>query len=210
MDPLASLTDLSDRLGRPLTAAEEARGQALLADASALVRGFTGQDFVRTDDEVAVLRAQQGEIRLPQRPVVDVTAVVALGAGGAPDLPVVGWQWDGIDIVRTMTDSPAINMPELWYEDEAESYPGTYRVTYSHGTATVPADVVAVVARMALRTMTAPSMAGGLTGETIGPYSYRTDGSGVGTAVVMTDDDRKMLELAGYRRKAGMSMTRWR
>lgn len=210
MDPLASLTDLSDRLGRPLTATEEARGQALLADASALVRTFTGQDFTRTDDETVVMRAQQGEIRLPKRPVIDVTAVVAVGAGGAPDLPVTGWQWDGIDIVRTASDSPSINMPELWYEDEAESYPGTYRVTYSHGDAAVPADVVAIVARMALRTMTAPTMAGGLTGETIGPYSYRTDGSGVGTAVVMTDDDRKMLELAGYRRKVGMSMVRWR
>lgn len=210
MDPLASSTDLSDRLGRPLTAAEEARAQALLADSSALVRAYTGQDFTRTDNETVVMRAQQGEIRLPKRPVLGVTAVIAVGAGGAPDLPVTGWQWDGIDIVRTATDSPSINLPELWYEDEAEAYPGTYRVTYSHGDATVPADVVAIVARMALRTMTAPTMAGGLTGETIGPYSYRTDGSGVGTAVVMTDDDRKMLELAGYRRKSGMSMVRWR
>jgi hypothetical protein len=209
VDPLASLSDLSDRLGRPLAAGEEARAQALLADASALVRAYTGQDFARTDDETVVVRAQQGEIRLPQRPVIDVTTVIAVGAGGTPDLPVVGWQWDGLDIIRTAVDSPAINMPELWYEDEGESYPGTYRVVYSHGTAEVPADVVAIVARMALRTMTAPSMAGGLTGETIGPYSYRTDGSGVGTAVVMTDDDEKMLKLAGYRRQAGMSMVRW-
>lgn len=210
MDLLATASDLSDRLGRPLTSAEEARATALLADASALVRGFTGMGFARTDGETVVLRAQQGEIRLPQRPVIGVTAVVAVGAGGAPDLPVVGWQWDGIDIVRTATSSPAINLPEEWYDEDYESYPGTYRVTYSHGDAAVPADVVAVVARMALRTMTAPTMAGGLTGETIGPYSYRTDGSGVGTAVVMTDDDRKMLELAGYRRKSGMSMVRWR
>lgn len=210
MDPLASLTDLSDRLGRPLTAAEEARGQALLADSSALVRAYTGQDFTRADNETVVMRAQQGEIRLPKRPVIDVTAVVAVGADGVPDLPVAGWQWDGLDIVRTATGGgPSINMPELWYDEDVEAYPGTYRVTYSHGDTAVPADVVAIVARMALRTMTAPTMAGGLTGETIGPYSYRTDGSGVGTAVVMTDDDRKMLELGGYRRKAGMSMVRW-
>jgi hypothetical protein len=49
-----------------------------------------------------------------------------------------------------------------------------------------------------------------VTGETLGPYSYRTDGSGVGTGVVMTDDDRKTLALAGYRRKAAMSMVRFR
>src|SRR4051812_38291064 len=92
VDPLASSTDLSDRLGRPLTVAEEARAQALLVDASALVRAYTGQDFTRTDNETVVMRAQQGEIRLPKRPVIDVTAVVAVGAGGAPDLPVTGWQ----------------------------------------------------------------------------------------------------------------------
>lgn len=210
MDPLASPTDLSDRLGRPLTSTEEARAQSLLADASAKVRSYTRRTFVRTDNETVVLRAQQGEIRLPQSPVLSVASVVAIGAGGAPDLPVVGWQWDGLDIVRVATDTPAINMPELWYEDDAVAYPGTYRVTYSHGAAQVPDDIVGIVARMALRTLTAPTAAGGVTGETLGPYSYRTDGSGVGTAVLMTDDDRRELNDAGYRPKAGMSMVRQR
>lgn len=210
MDPLADLTDLSDRLGRPLTAAEEARAPALLTDASARVRSYTKRTFSRVDDQTVVVRAQQGEIRLPQRPVIDVTSVIAIGAGGAPDLPVTGWQWDGLDIIRTMTDSPAINMPELWYEEDVESYPGTYRVTYSHGDAEVPDIVVAVVARMVLRTLTAPTMAGGIVGETIGPYTYRTDGSGVGTAVVMAEEDRQELKDAGYRPRAGMSMVRYR
>jgi hypothetical protein len=204
------LTDLSDRLGRPLTSSEEARAQALLSDASAKVRSYTKQNFTRTDNETIVVRAQQGEIRLPQRPVLDVTSVVAIGAGGAPDLPVVGWQWDGLDIVRTCVDSPVINLPELWYEDDAEAYPGTYRVTYSHGEAQIPDVIVGIVARIVLRTLTAPTMAGGVTGETIGPYSYRTDGSGIGTAVVMTDEDRRELADAGYRPKAGMSMVRYR
>lgn len=209
MDPLASLTDLSDRLGRPLTAAEEARGQALLVDASAKVRSYTKQDFTRTDNETLVVRAQQGEIRLPKRPVIDVTAVVAIGAGGAPDVPVVGWQWDGLDIIRAVTDSPIINLPEDWYDD-VDAYPGTYRVTYSHGDAQVPDVVVGIVANMVLRTLTAPTLAGGVTGETIGPYSYRTDGSGVGTAVLMTDGDRQELKDAGYRPTSGMSMVRHR
>jgi hypothetical protein len=210
VESLASSTDLSDRLGRPLTSGEEARALALLADASAKVRSYTKQSFSRVDDQTVVVRAQQGEIRLPQRPVLDVTAVIAVGAGGAPDLPVVGWQWDGLDIIRTCTDSPVINLPELWYEEDVEAYPGTYRVTYSHGDAQIPDDIIGIVARMALRTLTAPTMAGGVTGETIGPYAYRTDGSNIGTAVVMTDDDRRELDDAGYRPKAGMSMVRYR
>ncbi|MFF3928278.1 hypothetical protein [Streptomyces hirsutus] len=174
------------------------------------MRAFTGRDFIRADNDTIIARAQQGEVRLPQRPVIDVTEVVAVGAGGAPDIPVVGWRWDGIDVIRMSADSASINLPELWYDEEYDSYPGTYRVTYSHGAAQVPGDVVAVVARMALRTLTSPTVAGGVTGETIGPYSYRTDGSGVGTGVVMTEDDRTMLELAGYRRKSGTAMVRWR
>lgn len=209
MDPLASLTDLSDRLGRPLLPAEEARAQALLVDASAKVRSYTKQDFTRTDDATVVVRAQQGEIRLPQRPVVSVATVVAVGAGGAPDVPVVGWRWDGLDIVRVSSDTPAINLPEDWYDD-VEAYPGTYRVTYSHGDTRAPDIVVAVVARMVLRTLTAPTLAGGVTGETIGPYSYRTDGSGAGTAVLMAEEDRRELDDAGFRPKAGMSMVRYR
>lgn len=210
MESLASSVDLSDRLGRPLTSAEEARASALLADASAKVRSYTKQNFSRVDNQTVVVRAQQGEIRLPQRPVLAVTAVIAVGAGGAPDLPVVGWQWDGLDIVRTCTDGPVINLPELWYEEDVEAYPGTYRITYSHGDMQIPDNVVGIVARMVLRTLTAPTMAGSVTGETIGPYSYRTDGSGIGTAVAMADDDRRELDDAGYRPKAGTSLVRHR
>lgn len=208
MDALADLAALEARLGRPLTGGEADRASALLDDASALVRSYTDQDFTRTDNEIVVIRAQQGEIRLPQHPVISVAAVVAIGAGGAPDLPVVGWQWDGLDIIRTCTESPVINLPELWYEEDTEAYPGTYRVTYSHGAASVPADVVAVVAAMVLRTLTAPTLMGGVTGETIGPYSYRTDGSGAGTAVSMSEADRRALKR--YRRTSGMSMARFR
>lgn len=208
MDALAETADLEARIGRPLTTEEQNRALALLEDASALVRGWTRQDFTRTDHETVVVRAQLGEIRLPQRPVLDVTELVAIGAGGAPDLPVAGWQWDGTDIIRVFPDSPVINLPELWYEEDVYAYPGTYRVTYSHGATAVPPDVAAVVARMALRTLTAPTMAGGVTGETVGPYSYRTDGSGVGTAVAMTDDDRRALK--DYRRTSGMTVVRFR
>lgn len=208
MAALADLSAVEARLPRPLLAAEYARCEEFLEDASAQVRAYTGQDFTRTDDATVVLRAQQGELRLPQRPVRAVTSVVAIGAGGAPDLPVVGWQWDGLDIVRAATDTPFINMPELWVDEDADAYPGTYRVTYSYGVTQVPRDVASVVVGMVIRTLTAPTTAGGMTGENLGPYSYRTDGSGAGAAVLMTDADRRVLDR--YRRSAGMTMVRYR
>ena len=205
MANLATKADLIARLGRDVTCEEDARLDALLADASAMVRAYTGQDFAVVADDVVTIRAQAGMIRLPQRPVTGVSSVVAIGWNGTPDIALTDWWWDGIDLIRIGAGEYVINLPEQWWDDE-DGYPGTFRVTYSHGHVTVPADVVAVVSGMVLRTLTSPAMAGGVTSETIGPYSYRTDSPGLGLSVVLTDLERKAL--ARYRRTAGMISVR--
>lgn len=203
---LAAPDDLEDRLGRDLTAGEAARATALLADASALVRSYTRQDFTLVEDDVAVLRVQGGEIRLPKRPVTEVASVVAIGGSDAlPDVAISDWVWDGLDIIRIGDGSCVINLPEVWWDDE-DGYPGTYRVTWSHGDATVPAGVVRVVCGVVLRTLTAPSMAGGVTSETVGPYSYRMDQPGQGLSVSLTQADKD--DLADYRTKVSQIKVR--
>lgn len=204
MTVLATLDDLEQRLGRDMTDVEAARVDALLADASAMVRAFTGQDFAVVEDDQVTLRGQGGTIRLPQRPVTAVTSVVAIGGDGAPDVTVVDWVWDGIDQIRIGEGSFVINLPAVWWDDDG--YPGTYRVTYSHGYETVPADVVAVVCGMVMRTLTAPTMAGGVRSETIGPYSYQLDAAGTGLSVAMSQADRDALKR--YRRTEGMISVR--
>ena len=200
MAALASKADLAARLGRDITCEEDARLDALLADASALVRAYTGQDFAETADAEVTLRAQGGMIRLPQRPVTAVSSVVAIGWQGVPDIALADWWWDGLDQIRIGAGNYVINLPETWWDDE-DGYPGTFRVTYSYGYAAPPADVVAVVCGMVLRTLTAPTAAGGVTSETIGPYSYRLESAGIGTSVSLGDVERKTL--ARYRRTAG-------
>lgn len=204
MTPLATAEDLEARLGRDLTDAETARADALLADASAMVRAYTGQDFAVTTNDQVTLRGQGGTIRLPQRPVTAVTSVVAIGGDGLPDVPLVDWIWDGTDQIRVGEGSFIINLPAVWWDDDG--YPGTFRVTYSHGYAEVPADVVAVVCGMVLRTLTAPTMAGGVRSETIGPYSYQLDAAGTGLTVMLTQADRDSLKR--YRRSEGMISVR--
>jgi hypothetical protein len=194
---LATADDLASRLGRDLTPAEEARGTVLLGDASARIRRWTRQDFTLVTDDEQVLRGPGGEIRLLQRPVLNVTKVVALGGNGLPDVTLADWLWDGIDLIRIGTGNMVINLPEVWWDDDG--YPGTYRVTNSHGYTDTPDDVVAVACQMVLRTLTNPSMAGGVTGETIGPYSYRLDAPGGGLSVTMTKQDRD--DLVAYRPK---------
>ncbi|HWB37182.1 MAG TPA: hypothetical protein VHA75_14285 [Rugosimonospora sp.] len=199
MSALASQDDLEARLGRDLTAAEETRADALLADASALVRAFTGQTFDLVVDDVVVLRAVGGTITLPQRPVTAVTKVEVIGGSEAlPDFTTSDWLFDDIDTIRVGEGSWIINVPEAWWDDDG--YPGTYRVTYSHGYASAPPDVIAVVCGMVNRALTAPTMAGGVTSETIGSYSYRLDSAGAGLAVAMSAEDRKVL--ARYRSTA--------
>jgi hypothetical protein len=201
---LATTDDIKARLGRDLSEAEAARVDALLADASAMVRAYTGQDFAVTDDDQITLRGQGGAVRLPQRPVTAVASVVAIGGDGAPDVTLVDWIWDGVDQVRIGEGSYIINLPAVWWDDDG--YPGTYRVTYSHGFEDVPADVVAVVCGMVMRTLTAPTMAGGVQSETIGPYSYRLDAAGTGLSVMMSQGDRDALKR--YRRTDGMISVR--
>lgn len=205
MASLATKTDLVARLGRDITCEEDARLDALLADASALIRAYTGQEFAVATDAQVTLRAQAGLIRLPQRPVTAVSSVVAIGGNGAPDLTLTDWWWDGLDMVRIGAGEYVINLPDQWWDDE-DGYPGTFRITYSHGYASVPPDVVAVACGMVLRTLTAPTVAGGIVSETIGPYSYRLDSAGAGTSVSLSDMERKAL--ARYRRTTGMISVR--
>jgi hypothetical protein len=197
---LATIDDLESRLGRDLSEIEQARAEALLNDASAMIRAYTGQEFDEVTGDVAVLRAQSGVVRLPQRPVTAVSSVVALGGGLAPDVTVTDYVFDGIDQIRIGEGAYVINLPAIWWDDDG--YPGTFRVTYDHGYPTVPADVVAITCGMVLRTLTAPTSQGGVTSETIGSYSYRLDAPDTGLLVTMTKDDRQAL--ARYRRTEAM------
>lgn len=199
MTALATTSDLTARLGRDLTDTEAARADALLADASALVRNYTNQNFDHVTDDVAVVRAVAGQVKLPQRPVSSVTSVVAIGGSDLiPDVALTDWMFDKIDTVRIGEGNYVINLPEVWWDDDG--YPGTYRITYSHGYETVPADVVAVVCGMVSRTLTAPNTAGGVTSEVIGSYSYRMHEPNTGVAVTLTAADQAVLKT--YKRTA--------
>lgn len=209
MAALACVADVETRLGRVFTSDEAARAAVLLDDASALVRTYTRQDFAPPAPDTVVLRESSGVIRLPKGPVSAVTSVVLIGLNGTPDITIAGWGWDGLDVVDVSGwDTVMVNLPE-WVHDRAW-LPATYRVTYTHGYAAVPADVVAVVCGMVGRTLSAPSTASGITSETIGSYSYRTAEPGMGVTVALTSADKALLDDAGYRPRAGTTSVRLR
>ncbi len=216
MDPLATDGDLAARLGRDLTPDEAARSEALLKDASAKIRSYTGRQFSVVADDMIVLRPVGSHLRLPQTPVTAVTEIMAIGGAGLPDitLPAACWQWDGVDLVELWPINPDVwlSLPTAEWIEYGQWGPDTYRVIYSHGHEPIPDDVVAVCCTMVLRTLTSPTSTEGLVSESIGQYNYQYgQGPGrqsPGPTVKMTDDDRN--ELAHYRRKASSIQLRVR
>ncbi|MEU2180109.1 hypothetical protein [Streptomyces thermolilacinus] len=198
MPDLASVDDLAARLGRPLTPEESARVGALLADASALIRDYTRQEFTAVSGDSIVLRPVGVTLRLPQRPVTAVTSVSAIGPGGQTLGELTGWVWDGRDKIDLSCAAPS----GTWPTSRRGHRPDTYRVVYDHGYATVPPGVVAAACTMVLRTLLSPSMTPGMVAERIGAYNYQLQqGMGaVGATVVMTAADERALSRWGPRR----------
>jgi hypothetical protein len=201
---LATVDDLEDRIG-DLTDAQIQRAPALLKDASGIVRRYTRQNFEHVTNDEIVLRPVGSELRLPQRPVTAVHSVHAIGGrDGVPDVALGGWLWDGIDKIHVggIGWTTAINYD---LELDAGWVPDTYRINHDHGYETIPDDIVALVCGMVNRVLTAPSLTEGMVGESIGQYRYQMQqGAGsAGPAVRLTEDDKRFLKEAGYKRTAG-------
>ena len=194
LPPLATVDDVASRLGRDVTEQEAIRLEPLLADASAQIRRYCRRDFLRHVDDVVVLHAHDSEILIPFRPVVSVSSVVAIGGNaGLPDLAIPWWTFDQVDTIRLGSGAGIINLPEAWMFGR-DLYPGTYRVTLTHGPDAVPDDVVMVAANAALSVLTAPTAAAGVISESVGPYSYRLERGGGGVAVALGAADLAILK----------------
>lgn len=181
--PLATVADVALRHpAGELTAAQGARAEALLDDASALVRDHLEQIVSFVEDDTVTVRTQGNRINLWELPVGAVTSVA--GSDGT-ELPAAAWSWDGLHTVTIL---------DLAYLEP------TMLVTYSHGNEDVPDGVVARVCLMVNRVLTAPSATEGLASEQIGQYSYQAAGGSAGVSVFLSKADEKALRR--YRRGA--------
>lgn len=145
---LATLEDLEAVLGRCLESSEIKRANWLLGDASAAVVAYTGQEFAA--GATIVVMPAAGTICLPQRPVTAVTAVI-----------------------DTNGDAVAYTFNSYTSEVSLDTAPATSRVviTYSHGFASIPAEVVSVVAQVAARALGVAPDATAVQQQSAGPFS---------------------------------------
>lgn len=185
LTPLAEPTDLADRLGVTFTTAQGIRAAALLADASAVVRNYTRQQFtVGTSTDVLEATADQW-LYLPERPV---TAIISVGVGGAP-LAVGAWQLQNDALYRyDGWGSRFYGSTGGWNQ------PDTITVTYTHGYAEIPDDIVRTVCKLAETSWVNPQGLRSFTqGDMTATLALETVGSGA-----LDADDRKILDF--YRR----------
>lgn len=187
MVPLASVEDLEARLGHAVD--NPTRAEALLEDASDAVRDYTGQQFTKKTGDTIRRTPKNGKVRLPQRPVIAVTAVK--DTDGNP----LEFSLNG-DVVKITSATVAS------FERNG-IYTGDVDITYDHGyeADAYPRRVVAVVCQIAGRALGTPPDESGLTSETLEGYSYGRGSAAAAGGVGMLPDERRALDT--FRRVGG-------
>ncbi|MFI9244149.1 hypothetical protein ACIGXF_16525 [Streptomyces sp. NPDC053086] len=197
---LATVADLATLLGRTFTPEQEQQAQALLDQASSVIRAYVRQDITQatTTDTFTMRRADpvqhrcSGLVTLPQRPVIDIAEVKVNGTDTSD------WWQDGNDLlVRRWT----------WDRPPAAHRPPQVTVTYTHGWDPVPGDIQAIVMQAANRVIVNPS---GIRSESVGGESvtYLIPAVGEYLGVLLSKTEQRVLDR--YRRTAGSVQLRSR
>ncbi|MGW4181242.1 hypothetical protein ACWEK2_03715 [Streptomyces albidoflavus] len=197
---LVTAAELAALLGRTFTPAQEAQAQALLDQASSVVRAYVRQDLTRATSTLTVsmrradpvLHQCGGLVTLPQRPVVDVASVSVDGVS------TQDWWQEGQEILLRSG---------AWSSPPTAHRPPQVTVTYTHGFDPVPGDIKAIVAQAANRVMVNP---GAVRSETVGGESvtYLIPATGEALGVLLSRTEQRVLDR--YRRTSGTVQVRGR
>ncbi len=179
MADLCTTADVEARIGRELTAAEETRVAALIDDASAAIRLYTGRPFAATTTTVR-RKPHFGVVRLRQRGITAVTSVTNL------DGDAVDFEWDGL--------SQVVVGASTYRFDLDSTIPTAVDVTFTHGSNTIPDAIKAVCAQMAARAFGRPADTSGIQQEAIAGYSYTVGVAAASGAVGLLPDEKAVLD----------------
>jgi hypothetical protein len=186
--PLATQADLEAALQRSLNPAQAAMA---IRRASSQVRKHCRQQFTLVENETVTLPGNGRLLRLPQRPIVvddthPLTVVELFGIADQEYTAIEGRDFTRIGSELTRGEAwwaptrlmgwPFMRPMGIWAQ--------RVRVTYSHGYAEVPDDVVDVVLDLAQMNMTNPQ---GLRSESIDDYSRTFAAETIGGALLTAD-----------------------
>lgn len=155
--------------------AEKTRVETLLDLASAAVLAEAdGQLIEATADDEVTLYPFEGTVRFPQRPVTAVSSVVLSNGGTSVTLTAgTDYRWTAGGNRR-----PAYLIRVRNGHDSYWTLGDVVEVTYSHGWATIPAQIVAIVVAM-VKAIVDNDGGASATSETAGPFSESWDASHV-------------------------------
>lgn len=178
MTAFASADDLSDYLGEELTGSRLVQAQVLLELATARIQSYVRQHIELVENDAMTLPGTYDwDLELPQRPVVEVSAITIDGQA----VPSDSYRLSGSTLVRAGG----------WGGPAA-----VVGITYSHGYDPIPGDVKAVCLQLAVETLDNPQ---GVRQEGIGSYTV-TYGNGGATSEVLET-------LCRYRRRVASPRT---
>jgi hypothetical protein len=199
-------------LQRDLTSQETTNGTRLLGMASDMVRRYTRQQISQTVNDTIVLPGNWDNVLvLPQRPVTNVSSVLINGASpvyqvwrtvddtlfmgtGAyqPDFGVLLWGGNALWGPAGSNTGPQAT-GATWQGPSSQ-----ITVTYTHGFAEIPGDIVNVVAGMVALAIASPV---GVNMEKIGGYQVAYSRSEGGAMQIQPADK----EILNYYRKRAIS-----
>jgi hypothetical protein len=203
MASLATASQLASRLQMDLDASS---ANDAVNSASGLVRAIARQQFSLVSQETVILHGNERVLTLPERPAVvdgsNPLTITEVGEFGGIDVPMIedrDYSRIGNELTR--------GYPWWWNNTQRlMGYPRTrplgvwaprVRVTYSHGYATIPDDVVSIVLDAAAVLYDNPT---GLRSISIDDYSETKATEVLGAAMV--DSIRVKLGITGRRRRA--------
>lgn len=208
---LATIADVVAIIGRPLTSDQTTAADRLLNMASGIVRRYTRQYLTQVTNDVVTLPGNWGNtLLLPERPVTSVSSVVMnggtmsntqwrlvdgnlfLGTGAfMPDYGSTIWGGEALWGPAGSNQGPQA-IGNTWQGPTAQ-----ITVTYTHGYAEIPQDIVNVVAGLVALQLNAET---GIQSEAIGSYKvvYARNGNG---GMALSDDDKAALNF--YRKRTG-------
>lgn len=139
MSSLATAADIGAIIGRPLADTEVASFDQLNLLKSAVVEGYCKRSFLTGTSTNRVITVTDGVLRLPDPPVVSVTAITAQ----------FFWWLTGWSELDYSPESLLID-PDGTLRNRRYGYwpAGRYEVTYAHGAAFAPDDVRMVTAEL--------------------------------------------------------------
>lgn len=202
-DQFVDAADLAVFLNMTFDSGLTAQAEALLQGATTAIQAEAGQHILLVDDDTVLLAGTWGyDLELPEWPVVSVDAVLV---NGAPLTPPGAFEWNNRQLLRRSLALSELTGAGLWNQapgarfNNAGHWGGpssTVEVTYTHGYATPPDDLVLICKQAAARVILNPS---GIQSESLGAYGVRYVAREAGGVSVLLDDDERRIIRSRYR-----------